>query len=304
VVPEDEDETVKQWQRQLAVASPDISTGILSKLVHQIEEAGLSQLRELKLFHQDFSKTFKTMAMKMANPEVITLETIPFNIRNQYVGKSGKLFLVTVFPKANVWDQLFLERFSDELEAVSNRATGIPVVYRRLIDLFSEDGKFATGLSLIVIFLIILLDFRKPRKALLAIVPLVVGSLWMLGIMEISGLYLTMLNAMAVPMIIGIGVDDGIHIIHRYQLEGRKEHYTVFSSTGRAILLTSLTTMLGFGSLTFATYRGLGSMGIALFIGVGTCFLATVLIIPAVMGWGIKTEGGLMTVLGNILKER
>jgi len=76
VVPEDEDETVKQWQRQLAVASPDISTGILSKLVHQIEEAGLSQLRELKLFHQDFSKTFKTMAMKMANPEVITLETI------------------------------------------------------------------------------------------------------------------------------------------------------------------------------------------------------------------------------------
>ena len=291
VVPEDEDETVKQWQRQLAVASPDISTGILSKLVHQIEEAGLSQLRELKLFHQDFSKTFKTMAMKMANPEVITLETIPFNIRNQYVGKSGKLFLVTVFPKANVWDQLFLERFSDELEAVSNRATGIPVVYRRLIDLFSEDGKFATGLSLIVIFLIILLDFRKPRKALLAIVPLVVGSLWMLGIMEISGLYLTMLNAMAVPMIIGIGVDDGIHIIHRYQLEGRKEHYTVFSSTGRAILLTSLTTMLGFGSLTFATYRGLGSMGIALFIGVGTCFLATVLIIPAVMGWVSKQKG-------------
>jgi len=231
------------------------------------------------------------MATHMANPEVITLETIPYNIRNQYVGKSGDLFLVTVFPKSNVWDQMFLERFSDELESVSKRATGLPVVYRRLIDLFSEDGKFATGLALVVIFLIILLDFRNTKKAILAIIPLVVGSLWMLGVMEISGLYLTMLNAMAVPMIIGIGVDDGIHIIHRYQLEGQNKHQIVFSSTGRAILLTSLTTMLGFGSLTFATYRGLGSMGIALFIGVGTCFLATVFILPAVMGWVEKKKG-------------
>ena len=106
----------------------------------------------------------------------------------------------------------------------------------------------------------------------------------MLGVMELSGLQLTMMNAMAVPLIIGIGIDDGVHIIHRYQIEGNKGHKTVFASTGRAVLLTSLTTMLGFGSLTFATYRGLGSMGISLFIGVGTCFLATILVIPAIMG--------------------
>ena len=59
-----------------------------------------------------------------------------------------------------------------------------------------------------------------------------------------------------------------------YQIEGSESHKKVFASTGRAILLTSITTMVGFGSLWFATYRGLGSMGIALFIGVGTCFLS------------------------------
>ncbi len=291
VAPEDEDRTIMAWQRELVRMNPDIDTGILSQLVERVQQFGTTKQQQLTRFHLDFANTFKTMTLKMANPEVVTLETIPANIRDQYVGKSGNLFLVTVFPKSNVWDQLFLERFANELEAVSERATGIPIVYRRLINLFSEDGKFATGLALVVIFVILLMDFRSPRKALLAVVPLGVGTLWMLGVMELSGLYLTMMNAMAVPMIIGIGVDDGIHVIHRYQIEGRKKHKTVFSSTGRAVLLTSLTTMLGFGSLTFATYRGLGSMGTALFIGVGTCFLATVLVIPAIMGWVEKMKG-------------
>ena len=106
----------------------------------------------------------------------------------------------------------------------------------------------------------------------------------MVGVMEVSGLQITLLNIMAIPMIIGIGIDDGVHIVHRYQIEGFKSHKQVFASTGRAVFLTSVTTMVGFGSLWFATYRGLGSMGIALFIGVGTCFLASVFVIPALLG--------------------
>ena len=104
--------------------------------------------------------------------------------------------------------------------------------------------------------------------------------------MEVTGLQITPLNIMAIPMIIGIGIGigDGVHIVHRYQIEGKNAHRMVFASTGRAILLTSVTTMLGFGLLWFATYRGLGSMGIALFIGVGMCFLATVIAIPVLLG--------------------
>ncbi|MBU0727632.1 MMPL family transporter, partial [Patescibacteria group bacterium] len=134
------------------------------------------------------------------------------------------------------------------------------------------------------IFLVLLIDFQSIKKVLLAMIPLVVGIVWMVGVMELFGLQITLLNIMAIPMIIGIGIDDGVHIVHRYQIEGKDAHKLVFASTGRAILLTSVTTMLGFGSLWFATYRGLGSMGIALFIGVGTCFLATVIVIPVIIG--------------------
>ena len=64
-----------------------------------------------------------------------------------------------------------------------------------------------------------------------------------------TGLQMTMLSIMAIPMIMGIGIDVGVHVIHRYQIEDNTAHSTVFSSTGRAVLLTSLTTMLYFGSL-------------------------------------------------------
>ncbi len=107
----------------------------------------------------------------------------------------------------------------------------------------------------------------------------------MVGITQIIGKQLDVMNVMAIPLIIGIGIDDGVHIIHRWRREGYRSVKTVFSSTGKAILLTSLTTMLAFGSLVFSLRRGYGSLGSALFIGVGACFLATVLILPGIIGW-------------------
>ncbi len=95
---------------------------------------------------------------------------------------------------------------------------------------------------------------------------------------------------MGLPLIIGIGIDDGVHILHRYRVEGPGKIRTVFSSTGKAVLLTSITTMLAFGSLVFATYRGLGSLGIALFIGVGACFLTSIIVLPALLGLTERRE--------------
>ena len=86
-------------------------------------------------------------------------------------------------------------------------------------------------------------------------------------------------------MIIGIGIDDGVHIIHRWRHEGKKKMQIVYSSTGKAILLTSLTTMFAFGSLTFSIFPGWASFGATLFIGVGTCFLTSIIILSGIIGW-------------------
>jgi len=139
-------------------------------------------------------------------------------------------------------------------------------------------------LTLVVVFLLLTADFHNPLHSLMAMIPLAIGIFWMIGIMKISGMMLTVMNIMAFPLIIGIGIDDGVHIMHRWRHEGKSNIWTVFSSTGKAILLTSLTTMLAFGSLVFSIWRGFGQLGGALFIGVATCFLTTVIILSGIFG--------------------
>jgi predicted RND superfamily exporter protein len=119
--------------------------------------------------------------------------------------------------------------------------------------------------------------------ALLAMVPLVVGAIWMVGLMHLFGMMLNVVNVIGIPLILGIGIDDGVHILHRFRLEGPGRLPVVFSSTGKAVVLTSITTMLAFGSLGFAAYRGLASLGITLFIGVGTALLATLCVLPPLL---------------------
>ncbi len=262
-------------------AGDSLARGNITLFINALD-TGLTKI-ELTYFQQQFSTAFKSTIIEMANTEPLTLDNLPGEIKNRFTGKSGNIFIINVYPEKNIWeDSRFLYRFTDEATELSEKATGLPPIFVELMDIMSKDGKKATYLAIIAVFLVLLIDFRSLKYALVGMVPLIFGAIWMTGIMEISGLKFTMMNILAVPLIIGIGIDDGVHILHRWKIE--KNLDIVYRSTGKAILLTSLTTMLGFGSLWFATYRGLGSMGIALFIGVGTCFLATLFIIPAILG--------------------
>ncbi len=221
----------------------------------------------------------------MGSTDPILLEELPESILDRFSNKSRNQFLITVFPAGNIWqDSEFLTRFVSDLDTVSDKATGLPPVFRALIEVIGQDGRNAAFLTLAIVFLILWVDFRSPGYALLAMTPLVVGVVWMIGLMQLVGMQLTVMNVMGLPMIVGIGIDDGVHIVHRLRIEGKSKLNTVFSSTGKAIALTSITTMLAFGSLIFAIWRGFGHLGGALFLGVGACFLTTLIILPGIIG--------------------
>ena len=263
---------------------PD-SVNIIQNLLEILEKEGPKVSKGLSKFQQTFSPYFKESVISMSATEPIHLSELPASILDRYSNKNRDQFLVTIFPNGDIWKNAkFLNRFVDDLERVSDKATGMPPVFRALVQIVGRDGRNAMLLTLVVVFLLLTADFHNPLHSLMAMIPLAIGIFWMIGIMKISGMMLTVMNVMAFPLIIGIGIDDGVHIMHRWRHEGKSKIWTVFSSTGKAILLTSLTTMLAFGSLVFSIWRGFGQLGGALFIGVATCFLTTVIILSGIFG--------------------
>lgn len=263
--------------------NPD-SRNIIRELLQLLDADISTAAKGLAEFQQNFAPYFKESVIRMCSTESIHLDELPVSILDQYSNKTRDQFLVTVYPAGSIYDGEFLNRFVDDIERVSDKATGMPPLFVALLRIFGRDGRNAVKLTLVVVFLLLWIDFRKPGYALMAMIPLACGVFWMVGLMYLSGMKISMMSVMCLPLIIGIGIDDGVHIMHRWIHEGIGRIRTVFSSTGKAIFLTSLTTMFAFGSLVFSAFPAWGQFGGALFIGVGACFLTTVIILPGIIG--------------------
>ena len=262
---------------------PDIT--VFSNIYGLFNQGSSIVTTKLNAFQDAYADYFTASVLQMANTSPLSLDVLPESIVDRYASKDRSLFLTTVLPSGNIWqDRPFMEQFSIELETVSERTTGMPVIMNALIDIIGRDGRNAALLTLILVYLILLVDFRSFKYALIAMLPLGVGAVWMIGLMQLFGFQLDMMNVMALPLILGIGIDDGVHVVHRWRLEGPRSANIVLSSTGKAVLLTSLTTILAFGSMMFSPFRGYASLSFALIFGVGACFFTTIIILPAFMG--------------------
>ncbi|VAX35983.1 Hopanoid-associated RND transporter, HpnN, partial [hydrothermal vent metagenome] len=127
------------------------------------------------------------------------------------------------------------------------------------------------------------LDFRNLRDAMLTMLPPIGGGLLMFGILGIFHIDLNPANLIVLPLVLGIGVDDGVHVVHNYRQQNGL--YRTSSSTISAIVLTSLTSMIGFGGMMFASHRGLYSVGLVLVIGIGSCLFVSLVALPAILSY-------------------
>ena len=268
------------------VGSPDNpdSFNIIREFLQILEKDDPRVSAGLTSFQQAFAPYFKNAVIRMSSTDSLEMDDLPLSILDQYSNKTRNLFLITVYPAGSIYDGQFLNRFADDVERISDRVTGSGPFFKALLKIFGEDGRNAVILTLLVVFLLLWLDFQTPKHALMAIIPLVLGVFWMVGMMHLGGMKLSMMSVMGLPLIIGIGIDDGVHIMHRWRHEGHNKIRVVFSSTGKAICLTSLTTMFAFGSLVFSAFPAFGQFGGALFLGVAACFLTTTIILPGILG--------------------
>lgn len=211
----------------------------------------------------------------------MTIGDLPESVRNTFLDDSGKYNLVTIYPRDGVFDNITnIERFNEVMAEVSPKITGMTQITTAwLSEATSSTMKAGIYISL-AILIFLLISFRSIRYTLLAMAPLVIGMIWMLGIYPLAGMKLNIVNIIVIPLVIGMGIDFGIHLAHRFQVE--QDIDAVYRYTGKAVFLSALTTMIGFGSLgLIGKFPSMSSMGMILFIGIASCLAASLLILPA-----------------------
>jgi uncharacterized protein len=232
-------------------------------------------------------------------PETVTPLTVddlpqdvvrPFTERD---GTVGRILLVENVEGRSIWDGRYLLEWADTLREVRlDDGTRPPLagrapVFADIIDVIVTDGPKAVLASFLATLLLVVVSFRRLRERLLTMMALLLGILWMAGLMALVGMRLNFLNFVAFPVTFGNGVDYGVNVMRRYSLEDAAGNLAAvraaIEETGGAVVLCSLTTIIGYTSLYTSANLALNSFGLAMSISEVTCLVAAVLTMPALL---------------------
>jgi hypothetical protein len=198
--------------------------------------------------------------------------------------------VVYLYPPANRWRREVPPQALQLAERLGPKAqlSGVNRINQRLRAMVLRDAWIAGILGVLLVAAILWIDFRSVRFVLLALTPLTVGITLMLGGMVLLDIQMNFINIFVTTMIIGIGVDYGIYILHRY-LEVRslsaRELEAGLQETGKAVMAAAMSTIVGFGSIMFSHYPGLRSTGKVALLGALFTSLVAVTLLPAWLGW-------------------
>ncbi len=238
------------------------------------------QKKDLDRFREALDKTARVKESDVP-PEVIEI----------FKGKpevAGELFYVNAIPELELDDGKNAMRFAEDVGLLETKSgvyhpSSDGVVYGLVLKTMLRDSKKVLVVSFLSVLFFVFIDFRSVRKTAIVMTSIVLGVFWLLGVIYIFGIKLNFYNMIIIPAVMGMSIDNSIHIYHRYEEMGRGSLAKVLGSTGVASMLASLTNASGFLGLLFCVHKGLYSIGLLAVIGVGTCFLSTLVFLPALL---------------------
>jgi predicted RND superfamily exporter protein len=299
---EDVDEIITAVRAKMGqdTLSPTIKTvrSIFSLVPHD-QEQRLERVRRIRRLVTDEAEGVVTGEDKERIDELLgylqvdepfTWDDFPVNDKRQFLTKSGEVGnFVFVYPSVSMSDGRNAMAFRDDVGEITTNsgkvfhASSPSIITADMLSVMIREGRMAVVLTFVVVCLIVFAGVRSIKAAALVMCPLVVGILWMGGLMYIFGLKLNFFNVVVFPSVIGIGVDNGVHIHHRYFEEGPRSLWFVLRTTGLVIAMTTFTTIVGYSGLIVATHPGLNSIGNLAVIGLSATFLTAVLVLPAIL---------------------
>lgn len=280
------DEALERWDPDARPAAEDARTArrhideILEALAAGRPPHALATY-EQKLF-EDFYDELRRLKEGLPPPAPLVEGDLPPEIRSMYQGRDGR-YLVQIYPEENIWDRAPLERFVSQLRTVDPNVTGGPVQAYEAGGAMRRGYERGAIYALVVIAFYVLVELRSLLLASLAFTPLLVGGLLAMGGMAIFGVPLNLANLVLLPVLVGIGIDSGIHLALRFRQDRGSGAEVIWTSTGKAVLVSGLTTLIGFGSLMVARHYGIHSIGVVCALGIGSVLLVSFTLLPALL---------------------
>jgi len=245
----------------------------------QVSAPALTHLQNQ--IYRDFVRSFQRLQDNLA-PKPIGLADVPKELRAKFISDGGR-FLLQIHPGVDIWDREGAERFVGDLRSVDPDVTGTPVITYEALHLMERAYRQGTIYAILLVTLVTALTLRRARETALALLPLGLGLMWAFGLMYFFGLQFNMGNVFGLPLILGAAAEYGLNIVLRF-MEGRDHGGPLIArSTMMAVLVSGLTTIVGFGSLMIADHRGIFGLGLLLTLGTTTSLIAALIVLPVLL---------------------
>ncbi len=208
-------------------------------------------------------------------------EDLPDAMSSRLVSANG-VYLSQVLPEQDIGRVENLKAFVEQVRAVAPDATGRPVIEWGVGQIVVASFIEALTIAVIGIAVVLVVALRSARDAMLVLTPLVLAAVFTVAVAVVLDIPFNMANILVLPLIFGLGVDNGIHVVDRYR-RVRDVGHLMHSSTPRAVLLSTLTTVGAFASLMLSPHQGTASIGALLTIAVMFLLVFTVFVLPMLL---------------------
>lgn len=215
------------------------------------------------------------------NVEQIEFKDFPEEMKERLVTGKGEI-LLTITPSENIVPTQAMRRFVQDVQSVVTDATGKITTELGIGEIVIGAFQKAISIAVICILVVLFLALRSVVDTILVFIPLGITTMITFASSVVIDMPLNMANVVVIPLIFGLGVDNGIHIVERFH-EAPNLRDLVNSSTPRAVFLSTLTTLGTFGALSFSDHQGIYSIGVLLTCALGSLMVLTLISLPALL---------------------
>lgn len=265
-------------------ASVDLLRAQLDQLIARIEldedpSVALAALEEALLGRLPAQMTLLRSAF---TPDPVTLDSLPADLRERMIAPDGRA-RIQIFPAQHLGREEALEQFALAVSGAVESPTGLAVNLVEFSRVTVESLTQALFIAVGLIATLLLILWRRVRETLLVLTPLALGAILTVATTVLVGLSFNFANIIVLPLMLGIGVDSAIHLVHRARAEQLAVGGLMGTTTARAVFFSAITTVVSFGTLTFSSHGGMASLGALLVIAMSFTLLSNLVVLPAIL---------------------